>query len=295
MLPHAFTLARELRRIRPDAFIVGTYKKLFLAALGSRMARVPRIVARIGLESDTPSRHAKYGFALRRWIDGVVVIAEGTVAPFAELEGFGAEKVEVIHNGVRQPPRKKPAGSVRHELGIQPDAFVIGTLVRLDRQKRLDRLLDAVALLPGDIHCIIAGSGDQGDILIAKSISLGLRDRVYFAGHRDDVGDVLSAMDVYVVSSDREGHSNSMLEAMSWRVPVVSTPVSGAADSILGGRAPAGILADFTAESIAGAIMSLRDDPARLAAMGAAAGDNARQLFSIEMMLDKWEAFLRPR
>jgi glycosyltransferase involved in cell wall biosynthesis len=129
-------------------------------------------------------------------------------------------------------------------------------------------------------------------MLVAKSSALALGDRVHFAGERDDIGEVVSAMDLYVVSSDREGHSNSMLEAMSWRVPVVSTPVSGAEDSILGGEAPAGIVTNFTAESIAGAIVSLCDDPARLKAMGAAAGNNAAQRFSMELMLDKWEAFL---
>jgi len=294
MVPHAFMLARVLRRIRPDVFMVGTYKKLFLAALGARMAGVPRVVVRIGLESDTPSRHAKYRFALRRWTDGVVVIAQGMVASFAELDGFGAEKVTVIHNGVRQPPRKKPPGSVRRELGIPADAFVIGTVARLDRQKRLDRLLDAMALLPKEIHCIIAGSGDQGHELVTKSTALGLAGRVHFAGERDDIGDVDSSLDVYVVASDREGHSNSMIEAMSWRVPVVSTPVSGAEDSILGGEQPAGIIANFTAESIADAILSLRNDSARLRAMGEAAGDNVAQLFSIETMFDKWEAALIP-
>jgi glycosyltransferase involved in cell wall biosynthesis len=294
MLPHAFTLARELRRIRPDVFIVGTYKKLFLAALGARMARVPRVVVRIGLESDIPSRHAKYRFALRRWTDGVVVIAQRMVAPFADLDGFGAEKVVVIHNGVRQPPKQKPSGSVRQELGIPAEAFVIGTLARLDRQKRLDRLLDAVSLLPEEIHCIIAGSGDQSEMLVAKSSALGLGDRVHFAGERDDIGDVVSAMDLYVVSSDREGHSNSMLEAMSWRVPVVSTSVAGAEDSILGGGPPAGIVTNFTAESIADAILSLRNDPPLLAEMATAAGSNATQRFSMEVMLNKWEAFLSP-
>ena len=84
-----------------------------------------------------------------------------------------------------------------------------------------------------------------------------------------------------------------MLEAMSWRVPVVTTPVSGAEDSILSGDQLAGIIANFTAESIADAILSLRHDPTRLGAMGEAASDNVRQLFSIETMLEKWEGFLR--
>ncbi|HYJ80503.1 MAG TPA: glycosyltransferase, partial [Longimicrobiaceae bacterium] len=48
-LPHAVRLARELRRERPDVFLIGTYRKLFLAALGARLAGVPRVLARVGL------------------------------------------------------------------------------------------------------------------------------------------------------------------------------------------------------------------------------------------------------
>src|SRR5690606_18204583 len=64
----ALRLAATLRRDRPDAFVVGTYKKLFHAALGARLAGVPRVIARVGLETDTP-RSGKYRVALRRWVD----------------------------------------------------------------------------------------------------------------------------------------------------------------------------------------------------------------------------------
>src|SRR5215216_1007739 len=74
MIHHSYRVARALRRLEPDVFIVGTYKKLFFATLGARMAGVPRVVARIGLESDIP-RSLKYRVALRRWTDGVAVNA----------------------------------------------------------------------------------------------------------------------------------------------------------------------------------------------------------------------------
>jgi Trk K+ transport system NAD-binding subunit len=50
----AVRFARALRRDRPDALIVGTFKKMWLAALAARLAGVRRVIARIGLESDTP-------------------------------------------------------------------------------------------------------------------------------------------------------------------------------------------------------------------------------------------------
>ncbi len=291
-LPHAFRLSRALRRNRPDAFIVGTYKKVFLAALGARLARVPRIIARVGLESDTP-RSAKYRIALRRWVDGVVVNAQRMAGSFASLDGFHESKIRVIWNGV--DARHSPADpmKVRQELDIPANQFLIGTVARLALQKRLDRLLEVAAFLP-DVTCIIAGDGTRKDELTQKAVSLGVSERVRFLGHRDDVGDVLAALDVFVVTSESEGLSNAMLEAMSYGVPVVSTNVSGAEDAL----APdseglsAGIVTTFEPKAIAEAIASLRDQPELRGTMTRIARRRAINQFSREQMLTSWEEFL---
>jgi glycosyltransferase involved in cell wall biosynthesis len=291
-LHHSMRLAMTLKRLRPDAFIIGTFKKLFLAGLGARMAGVPRVVARIGLETDTP-RSAKYRYALRHWIDGVAVNARRMVRPFAELDGFEAKDVALIWNGVE--PAEDEASDVRSELGIPQEAFVAGTVGRLAKQKRIDRLIQAIDILP-DVRCIIAGDGARKGDLAALVSDLRLGDRVILAGHRDDTDAVLASLDVFVVSSDTEGLSNAMLEAMSRGVPVVSTDVSGAEDALTpGNHAPAGIVVDFTPEALARGIALLRDDRARRQAMGDAARDLASTVFSMDAMLDKWEAFVAKR
>lgn len=292
-IPHSLKLSRALRQISPDAFIVGTYKKLFLATLGARLARVPRVVARIGLETDTP-RSAKYRFALRNWTGGVAVNASRMMAPFAELDGFGARKVALIHNAVRSPARRSDPGAVRRELGIADDIFVIGTLARLARQKRLDRFLEVASELPQDVQCVIAGDGEERGELESLAVRLGVRNRVHFVGDRDDTADILGALDVFVLTSDREGMSSAMLEAMSNGLPVVSTPVSGADDAFGAdhGREPAGIITEFSIDSIVHAILALRGDPARRRSIGDAARLRAAHEFSMDAMLDKWEEFL---
>lgn len=291
MVSHSIRLAIELRRIQPDVFLIGTYKKLFLAALGARLARVPRTVMRVGLESHTP-KNAKYRIALRWWTDGVVVIARRLVAPYAELDGFGRDKVALIHNGVRKPTAQKPPRSVRNELSIPRDAFVVGCVARLDSMKRLDRMIDAVAQLPEDVHCLIAGGGTEEKFLRDRATTAGIENRVHFAGEREDIGDVLSALDVYVVSSDREGHSNSMLEAMSFGIPVVSTPVAGAEDSLAVPDSAAGIITDFSVESIRDGVRLLYENRELRHTLGAAAARLAETRFSFDVMLDQWEAFL---
>src|SRR5690606_10728082 len=85
----------HLRGARPDALIVGTYKKLFHAALAARIARIPRVVARVGLESDVP-RAWKYRYAVRHHVDLVVVTAERMRGPFVDLLGGDSGRVMVI-------------------------------------------------------------------------------------------------------------------------------------------------------------------------------------------------------
>lgn len=291
-LPHAFRLAGVLRRQRPDAFIIGTYKKLFLASLGARMAGVPRVIARVGLESDTP-RSIKYVFALRRWVDGIVVNARRMATAFSTIGGIEASKVRVIWNGVNATHRPADPMKLRQDLGIPANQFLIGTVARLAKQKRIDRLLEVTALLP-DVLCVIAGDGTRQAELDEKATSLGIEERVRFLGHRDDVGDVMAALDVFVITSDTEGLSNSMLEAMSYGLPVVSTNVSGAEDALARDEpsGAAGLITDFSPQSIASAIETLRRDPALRATMSRTARKRAITRFSPDQMLSAWEEFL---
>ena len=295
MLPHALRLAAVLRRLRPDAFIVGTFRKLWLAALGAWLARVPRVVARVGLETDTP-RSAKYRLALPRWVDAVVVNATRIRAAFDALPGLGPERVFVIHNGVVAPERRQAPGALRAQLGIAPDAPVVGAVARLAPQKRLDRLLRAVAALPAEVHCVVAGDGEERASLAALAGELGIAGRVHFLGHRDDTGDVLDALDVFVVSSEREGLSNAMLEALAAGVPVVSTAVSGADDALepfADGIAP-GVVVGGSDDDLASALRRLLGDAELRGRMAEAGRRRAAERFGFEGMLDRWEAVLRP-
>jgi len=293
-LHHAVRFAARLRRHAPDALLLGTFKKTWLGAMGGRLARVPRVVARIGLATDLPGRSAVYRIAFRRWIDGVVLNAAALRAPVqASLPGLAAERVVVIRNGVDAPMPTLPPGAVRRELGVPPDAPVVGVVARLVRQKRLDLLVRAVARLDG-VRCVLAGDGPERGRLERLTAELGVTDRVAFLGHREAVGDVLGALDVFALTSHVEGMSNAMLEALAAGVPVVSTPVSGAAEALepLGdGRRP-GVVVEPTAEAIAASLGGLLADRAALAVMGAAARERARERFAWPDKLARWEAVL---
>jgi glycosyltransferase involved in cell wall biosynthesis len=293
---HALRLAARLRRMKPDVLLVGMFKKVWLAGLAGRMAGVPRIVARVGLQSDVP-RNAKYRFAFRRLVDHVVVVAERLAPAYQALPGYGAARVSVIPNAVNVPPRRLPSGSLRASLGIPPDALVVGAIARLATQKRLDRLLDAVARLPEDVHCLVAGEGPCGGALREQAETAGIAARVHFLGYHADVGDVLDAFDVFAVTSAQEGMSNAMLEAMAAGVPVVSTPVSGTEEALRedgDGQAP-GLVVDFDVGVIADGLRAVLADPARREAMSRAAARRAAEAFSVPPVLDRWEQVLAGR
>src|SRR5690606_8502813 len=127
---------------------------------------------------------------VRRLIDAVVVNAVEYRAPFIEAAEIDPARVTAIPNGVQIPRRRAEPGAVRRELGLPDEARVVGAVARLTTQKRLDRLITAVASLPPDVHCVLAGDGKLRGELKALARALEIEDRVHFLGHREDVGDV---------------------------------------------------------------------------------------------------------
>jgi glycosyltransferase involved in cell wall biosynthesis len=294
MLPHILGFARLLRRLDAGVLVVATFRKLPQASLAARLAGVGRIVARIGLSTDLPVRW-KYLVTLRRFVHRVALNADHSRREFVEMvPGLDPSRVITLYDGVHLPERSAGEGAVRRALGLPLEARVIGTIARLAHQKRFDRLLHALAQLPQHVHCVLAGKGDQQAALEKLATELGVRSRLHLLGFREDIGDVLDAFDIFVISSDHEGMANAMLEAMALGVPTVSTPVSGAAealDPLDDGEVP-GEIVGFSADELAASLRRLLADDALRHRMGAAARRRWEERFSFEEMLGKWEALL---
>jgi glycosyltransferase involved in cell wall biosynthesis len=292
MVHRAFALAALLRSTRPDVLLLVTFRRLLTGALAGRLARVPRIVARIGLASDV-ARSAKYRFVLKRWIDDVVVNAHSLAAPFsASLAPGSRVRVTAIPNGVPAPVHSVSRADARAALRLPAEVPVIGTVARIVSQKRIDRIVRIVhALRDRDVHAVIAGSGRERAAVEQLAILLGVGDRVHFTGHLDDVSAVHRALDVYVVTSSQEGMSSAMLEALAAGVPVISTPVSGAVD-VLDGPPPCGVIVRGDDADMAAAVRALLDDPDRRAAMGRAGAATIAAHYGTDGMVDRWERLL---
>ena len=119
---------------------------------------------------------------------------------------------------------------IKQEFGIPDNAYLIGTVGRLTRQKGFDLLIDAASIAINkiaELYLIIIGNGEDEVMLKHRGEELGIGNRVIFTGARSDVDTLLPGMDLFVCSSRWEGLSTVLMEAMAAGIPILATDIPG--------------------------------------------------------------------
>ena len=151
------------------------------------------------------------------------------VAEFYRSIGYPADIVRVIHNGIALPdPSATSREALLAELEIPVGSPVIGFIGRMARQKRCEDVIFAMALvviLQPQTHLLMIGEGPERDKLMKFAREIGIDHLTRFTGHRADAAKFLSVMDVFWLSSDFEGLSNSLMEAMAAGVPCIASDI----------------------------------------------------------------------
>ena len=221
-----------------------------------------------------------------RWADVFVAVSEEDRRKMIEVEGVDPRKIRLIPNGIPSPANGSVA-DVRAELGIEPDAPVLGVVCELRAQKALEVLFEAAALLLPEfpaLKVLVAGDGPERPRLETAARQLGAADAVLFLGIRRDVPALLGAVDVAVLSSDYEGSPLSVLEYMAAGKPVVSTRVGGVPELIEDGVQ--GLLVEpRDPAALAGAVAELLRDPERAERLGAQGRERQRRAYSLDAMV----------
>jgi glycosyltransferase involved in cell wall biosynthesis len=289
-------LTRLLRQRRIDAVVtVGTGgDRMFWGRLAAWRARVPVILSALHA-TGYPMRVERLNRMLAPVTDGFIGCAKSHSEFLVEGEGCPRNKVFTVWNGVdvdRFRPRDKIA--MRARRGIDPDAPVVGIVAALRPEKQhvmlVESMAKVVSQVPGAI-LVIVGDGTERDAIEAKTRELGLESNVRMLGMRHDVPEILSTMDVKVLSSKMEANPASTLEASACGLPVVAPNVGSLSETVLDGRT--GILCTPDDPlALADAMVRLLSDPERAREMGEAGRDLVCQRFSVEAMVRGYERLI---
>jgi glycosyltransferase involved in cell wall biosynthesis len=289
-------LVRLFRERQVDAVVtVGAGDKMFWGRLAAWRADVPVIVAALH-STGWPDGVGR----LNRWLtpltDAFVAVAESHGRFLVETEKFPRERVIVIPNGV-DTDRFAPvpdAESFRQELSIGPTDPVVTIVAALRPEKNhamflrvARRIADAMPMT----RFLIVGDGPCRIDLESQSHQLQLSQSVQFLGSRDDVPRILTASDVFVLTSHNEANPVSILEAMSIGRPVVATNV-GSIHEVLDEDRTGQPVPPGDEKRLAQAVLELLRNPLQAKAMGAAARESVLRNWSLAHTVRGYETMI---
>lgn len=250
------------------------------------------------------TEHATHGFEtqprarllvrlLAPFLGGMSCVTETLRTYMTDVLGVAPHRLRVIRNGV-DTRRFSPAGPGEQggQVAALPDGWkdsdlVFGNVARFCDAKDhpcLLRAFAAVRTTHPQARLLLVGDGERRAEAERLSTELGLGGAVHFTGTRNDIPELLRAMDVFVLSSRNEGMPVAVLEAMACGVPVVSTDVGGITELVRDGET-ARVVPPGDELALAGAMRWMADSPPRRAAMRARALELVRARCSDEAML----------
>jgi glycosyltransferase involved in cell wall biosynthesis len=266
-------------------------------ALGRRHASVPLVLTKhIGTQN--PKKDI-----LHRWIYSrvhfIIAISEVIRKNVLRTHPVSENAVGTIPNGVETGPfdsarRRRP--SVRQTLGFPENAMVVGIAGRLSWWKGYrEYLLAAERLLQkrDDLWFLAVGGATVGEEQEAEAVrdfarSLQLKDRVVFAGFRNDMADLYSAMDLFVYPAYAEAFGLVLIEAMAAGLAVISTNCDGVPEIVQDGKT--GLLVPARdVESLVHAVERLLMHPDERKAFGSAGRKRVEILYDFERVVSQTE------
>lgn len=295
-------LIRFFRRERFDVLHAHTPVAALLGRIAARLAGIPLVIYTAHgfyFHDEMPPLKHRFFVWLERLggkLTDFLFSQSAEDAEAAQRLGIAAQgQIMAIGNGVsvvRFDPTQQHPAKIRDELGIPPDAVVVGIIGRLVREKGYGEFFRAAEILAAqhpNTYFLVVGERLQSDHAIGIGLPLAhaqqlLGPRLVLTGMREDVPALLAAMDIFCLPSYREGMPRTIIEAMMMGKPVVATDIRGSREEVVDGVS--GLLAPTRdATALARALGRLIHDPALCASMGRAGRDRAIALYDEQRIL----------
>lgn len=255
----------------------------------------PRVVTTLhGTDTTLLGYDPGYAPAIRHALinsDAVTTVSESLKQETRQVFAFDGS-IEVIHNFFAPRPPRRSREEVRRELGLAGEVVVLHSS-NLRPGKRIDLLLETVARIhPRNAFRLLILAGEPFAPFTDDVRRLGLTDCVIVRERVSDIEDYLQIADIGLYTSETESFCLSILEAMCFGCPSVSTRVGGIPEVVEENQS--GLLVPFgDVAALAGALEGVIDDKPRRSALGRAAQARARELFSAEVIVPRYEALYR--
>jgi N-acetyl-alpha-D-glucosaminyl L-malate synthase BshA len=252
----------------------------------------PRVVTTLhGTDSTLLGADPGYGPAIHHALvcsDAVTVVSDYLKAETQRVLGFNGP-LEVIYNFFAPRPPRRSRAEVRRELGIAENEVMIIHASNLRPVKRIDLLLESVAQVrPRESFRLVIMAGGSFEPYLKDVQRLGLKDRVLVREKVNEIEDYLQAADMGFFTSETESFCLSILEAMAFGCPSVARRAGGipevVEDNVSGILVPSD-----NPDELARAVESLVQEPKRRIGMGLAAQRRAREKFSAEAIVPRYE------
>ena len=250
ILPHRrsidFEFARNLisviKRKNIDVLHAHEFAMNAYGSMASTITGVPIVTTIHGKNyyGERLRRRLAYRFVSRH--SKMVAVSNDIADYLMKTIGICAKNIITIHNGVRIDRFEKDESArnrIRETLGLSDDQPLLGTVGNLYPVKGHTYLIKATAIIKKtvpNVKTIIAGRGDLLDRLKGEASGMGLEKNIEFLGYREDIPQLLQAMDIFILPSLSEGTPLSILEAMASQKPIVATDVGGLSEIVKNGE-----------------------------------------------------------
>lgn len=227
-------LARWMREENVRLVHAQDFYTNLISVPAARLAGARVIVSRLDLSHHHGPTQRRALALASRLADCVQANADAIRRQVVREDGVSPDRVEVVRNGI-DLARLDAERDRDPALPVPPDALVVTVVANLHPVKRQEDVVEAVALLAErhpHVHLVLVGEGERKLPAAALAARRGIADRVHLLGHRHDVAAILGRSHVLVSASDAEGLSNSIMEGMAARLPVVATAVGGSPELV---------------------------------------------------------------
>lgn len=211
--------------------------------------------------------------------------------------GLTSTSVEVLHNGIDTDywDRSRGQSILREELKVADNCKIVGMVARITHDKDLPTFYEVarkVVAFNASVIFVIVGDGDGSELADARRCVAieGLDKVIKFTGHREDLIDVYSSLDVFLMTSLTEGMPNTVLEAMALKVPVVSTSVGGVPELVVDG-VTGYLLPKGDSDGLAKSVLQLLENDDERKRLGIASRERIENKFSFSKRVRKLEKY----